>query len=85
MPQFDVPEALTQNILGAVARERKRSNWQEHALFFPAAMLAFSLVLVALPFNSFDGLCSWLLGCVIVGALSVIKQGAVNSRSVVFR
>jgi hypothetical protein len=69
MPQFDVPEALTQRILNAVELERNVSRTVPIFVWPSAALLA-GVCLTALPYESAEGLMSWACGLV---ALVVVK------------
>lgn len=68
MPQFDVPEQLTQRILTSVAEQPAR-RWQHTNFLTPAAVAATALMSVALPFDTVEGMASMVL-CVF--ALYVI-------------
>ena len=73
MPQFDVPEELTQKILAAADSERlgRQLRWQQ-----VAAVTALALALVAVlcvdSFESVWGLMSWLLCLPVMFAIQAL-------------
>lgn len=70
MPQFDVPEALTQRILTAVELEKNVARTAMPIYVWPSAALIAGVMLTALPYESAEGLLSW--GCGLM-ALVVVK------------
>lgn len=70
MPQFDVPEALTQRILNAVELERAVAPPPVPIFVWPSAVLLAGLLLTAVPFETADGLLSWVCG---IGALALVQ------------
>ena len=70
MPQFDVSEALTQRILNAVELERAVSPHRVPLYICPSAILLAGLLLTAVPYETMDGLLSWVCG---IGALGVVQ------------
>lgn len=70
MPQFDVSEALTQRILNAVELERAVAPHRVPLYIWPSAVLLAGLLLTAVPYETMDGLLSWVCG---IGALGVVQ------------
>jgi hypothetical protein len=52
---------------------------QEVALLV-AAIVVFIAALVVMPLDSVDGAVSWVIGFVLIAAMSVLKSGAISSR-----
>ncbi len=71
--QYDVPESATQKILAGVSRERKINRVAELS-WAGGSLVAFATVLVVAPFDSIDGLCSWMIGAVFVAAFGVLAR-----------
>lgn len=70
MPQFDVQEALTQRILNAVELERAVTSQRVPLYVWPAVVLLAGLLLTAVPYETMDGILSWVCG---MGALGVVQ------------
>jgi len=81
LPQFDVPEAATQKILAAVKSERRYPVLVETFVLVPMSLIIFAATLVAIPVDSVDGACSWIVGALIVSGLGFIRKGAMNERA----
>jgi hypothetical protein len=72
IPQFDVPEALTQRILVAVETERKASITVKEVVL-TAIVLGLTVAFVALEsFESVSGLLAWFAGVAAVAVLKVV-------------
>src|SRR5262249_4458162 len=61
MPQFDVPESLTQRILKGVEGERARGTG-EFSYFLPLSILCVAVVCLTMPLESAEGTISWAIG-----------------------
>lgn len=68
MPQFDVSEALTQQILAAVDKQPKRNL--AHALLAPLAVAAAAVCCTLMPIDTLEGLLSTAVG---FGGLYLIR------------
>ncbi len=75
MPQFDVPESLTQNILKAVEAEPAHqgvfSQVNAVQILIAAAMCAFMMFEAA---EDINGLISWAIGLGIVYSISLLVR-----------
>jgi hypothetical protein len=70
MPQFDVPERLSQNIMAAVEAEHAEANRGLRA----STLVAFAaLAGVMLIWNSFDTSAGWISWCVSIPVLWLFK------------
>lgn len=78
MPQFDVPEALTQRILNAVDLEKNVSARAVPIYVWPSAALLGGLCLTALPYESVEGVVSWAVG---IAALGIVKFLVCNGKA----
>ncbi len=79
LPQFDVPEALTQQILAAVETERKMPRMSQYPLVLPLSIIGAAALLTVLPFDSLEGMLSWGIGLaamvLLKGLLSGVQAG----------
>lgn len=79
LPQFDVPEALTQRILLAVEDEqRARAGIASAAIWTAVAVVACVVLVLFDSLESIEGLMSW---CVGLGAMAVIRLLFANNDS----
>lgn len=80
LPQFDVPEALTQRILTAVDLERNVEHsgalWDGGPLsgfLLPGAVaLGMVALFTELPFEPVEGIISWIVGILVVAAFGML-------------
>lgn len=72
MPQFDVPEALTQQILKAVDQNRKVSPSFEKISWLPLSSVAFIALVIGSPMETWTGLFSWIIGLAGVWGLKLL-------------
>jgi predicted anti-sigma-YlaC factor YlaD len=86
IPQFDVPEALTQRIMTRVTEEsvKQESSWTT-VIMAAAAVIALAILTVS-GFESTNGLASWGLGLIAMGGLAWLvtdtkKETLVSKRS----
>lgn len=70
LPQYDVPEALTQRILTQVAVERARPDWFRIATLCAVAAACLAVLVMKDAFESVDGLLSWMLSGVTMFILA---------------
>jgi hypothetical protein len=74
MPQFDVPEQLTQSIMAAVATQPARSLGANLAL--PIAVIGGALACTVLPFDSIEGLLSTAVGVIALFGVQLVLKSA---------
>ena len=72
MPQFDVSEALTQRILTAVELERTVRAGSTTPYLVPLAAVTAILLFAWIPFETVDGVVSWVLGAAGLAGLKLL-------------
>jgi predicted anti-sigma-YlaC factor YlaD len=77
IPQFDVPEAVTQRILQAVASETTRPFLSgDYALWISAAIVALLAIFVLSDtVENLEGLASWSLG---LGLIAIVRMASLR-------
>lgn len=76
LPQFDIPEALTQSILRSVNNERKLSSSFERISWVPLSVVALLSIVLTMPLDSWSGLLSWFIGFAGVYGLKILLNSA---------
>jgi len=81
MPQFDVAEHLTQNILSTVASEQQSKQRQLSWIVYAAAMISFLYVMVIIDGSeSVWGMGSWLVGLLTMLGLKMLVSDPAKER-----
>jgi hypothetical protein len=74
MPQFDVPEKLTQNIMAAIMAAVQAEQVQKSSGLRTSTMTTIAALAAAmLIWNSFDSSAGWLSWCISVAVLWTFK------------
>jgi hypothetical protein len=76
LPQFDVPESLTQNILRSVEGLRGEGRGSEYSYFLPLSILCVAVVCLTMPLESAEGTASWAIGLTGLLAFQLLLKGA---------
>lgn len=76
MPQFDVPEALTQRILSAVDEDSRRAAPLSGPAAITVAACALATLALVVPFESLESLGAWALGLGGIVALKLLVTNA---------
>ena len=64
LPQFDVSEQITQNIMAAVESERSMPVAGHYGLLLPVGVACIAAAITVLPLDSWEGLASTAIGVV---------------------
>lgn len=83
LPQFDVPEALTQAILQSVETERRLPRLAQYPVMAPIAVALALALLTVLPFDSLEGIMSWGIGLSAMVLFKALLTGAEPGRQAV--
>ncbi|MBY0357616.1 MAG: hypothetical protein K2W82_06410 [Candidatus Obscuribacterales bacterium] len=81
LPQFDVPESLTQKILNSVEEERRQNLTTNKYFLLPLSLVAFISLLMNLPLDNWENFASWIIGLVGILSLKLLLVAA-NQKSV---
>lgn len=83
MPQFDVPEQLTQSILGSIATQPSPGTTLHQALAFPVGLGCLAVSVSLLPFDTAEGLASTALCIVALSLVYLFIRSGGDSEDVV--
>lgn len=76
LPQFDVPEALTQKILSQLEAEKRNVVSLDSLPSLPLGVMGMFLLLLVLPFENLQGLLSWSIGFAGLGLFNLLVSSA---------
>lgn len=76
MPQFDVPEAVTQRILSAIEEKQRQRVRQVQLLVMVILVAVAAFISIADLLESMTGLVSWIAGLAALAALHVLLDGS---------
>ena len=83
LPQFDVSEQITQNIMAAVGSERRTPAAGHYGLLIPVGVACIAAAITVLPVDSWEGLASTAVGVVGLVLLKMLISNVQPEESAV--